>query len=446
MAVPSAYRRLLGYLAPYRGAVAIAIAASTVSAAAAGLYAFLIGPLLEAVLQGTDAKLGPFTLGGAELLWKLPLLVVAVAVMKAGAQLAHTGLMQSVGQKVMADLRRQLYGRLLELPPRFFDSRHSGELLSRFTSDVSQVEFAVTQALSSYVKDTLQLLVLLSVCAAQDLRLFALAFVVLPVAAIPVSRFAKSVKKVARRTQASLGALTELAAEQVHNLPVVQGYRGEARALERFDEEQGRYLAAMRRSLFLRGAFTPTLELLGIVGIALAIAAGARAVAAEPALAGKLLSFLAAALLMYQPLKALSGTFSLVMQGVGSAERLFEIADEPPEAPHGEKAGPLTGALELSGLRVSYDGAREALAGLTVRVPAGKKVALVGASGAGKSTVFSALLRFVEPSGGAATWDGRRLESLERASLREQLAWVPQEPVLFSGSVRHNLLLGRPGA
>jgi subfamily B ATP-binding cassette protein MsbA len=430
------YRRLLGYLAPYRMGVAVACAASVVSAAAAAVYAWLIGPLLKAVLQG----------GGAELLWKLPLGVVALAAVKAGAQWLHTGLMQATGQRVMADLRRQLYDRLLHLPPRFFASRHSGELLSRFTSDVASVEFAVTQALSSYLKDSLQLLALLLVCAGQDLRLFALTFLVLPAAAWPVSRFARSVKKVARRTQASLGSLTELAGEQLQNLPVVQGYRGEARALERFDTEQARYLEAMKRSLFLRGAFTPTLELLGIVGVAVAVAVGAQAVAAEPALAGKLLSFLAASLLMYQPLKALSGTFSLVVQGVSAAERLFEMADQPEDRPQGMPAGPLRTELEIRGLRVSYDGEREALAGLTLRIPAGKKVALVGSSGSGKSTLFSVLLGFVPPSAGEARWDGASMETLDRRSLREQLAWVPQEPVLFSGSVRHNLLLGRPEA
>ncbi len=446
MASPSTYRRLLGTLAPHRGALAVAIAASVVAAGATALYAFLVGPLLEAVLRGGDARLGPFTLGGTALFWQLPLGVVAVAAVKASSQWLHAGLMQSVGQAVLSGLRKEVYGRLLSRPPRFFEARHSGELLSRFTSDVAQVEFAVTQALSSYVKDTLQLLALLGVCAARDVRLFALAFVVLPAAAYPVARFARSVKKVARATQASLGALTELASEQLHNLPVLQAFRGEARALARFDGEQARYLTAMRRSLFVRGAFTPTLELLGVVGVALAVAGGAGAVAAEPALAGKLLSFLAAALLMYQPLKALSGTFAGVMQGVGSAERLYELADVPSEPSTGAPAEPLTRALELTGLTVSYDDRREALSGLTLRVPAGKKVALVGSSGAGKSTVFSVLLRFVNPSGGEATWDGRPLEALEPAALRNQMAWVPQEPVLFSGSVRHNLLLGRPEA
>ncbi len=445
-ATPLPYARLLGFVRPHAGRVGLAILASVVSAAAASAWAWLLGPLLESVVKGGEVKAGPWSLSPEDLTVRLPLAVVGVALLKALAAWLHAGLMSGVAQGVLAELRRRLYQRLLALPPKWFEARHSGELLSRFTSDVAQVEFSVSQALSSWAKDTLQVLGLLAVCASIDGRLFLLTFVVLPGMIVPVSRFAKAARKAATRTQASLGALTQLTAEQLHALPVVQAFRAEPQALERFDAEQGRYLAVMKKSLFVRGAFTPTTELLGIVGVAFAIAFGAQAIAQEPVLAGKLVSFLAAALLLYQPVKAISGTFSQVAQGMGAAGRLFEILDAAVEPESGAAAGPLTRALRFEDARLVYADGREALKGVSFEVPAGKQVAVVGPSGAGKTSVLSALLGFVELSGGAVRWDDSPLTKLSRRSVRAQLAWVPQEPVLLSGSVRENLLLGKPDA
>ncbi|MBN1206151.1 MAG: ABC transporter ATP-binding protein [Myxococcaceae bacterium] len=445
---PSAhvYRRLLGYLRPYWRLLVAGLGASLLAAAATSAYAWLVGPLLRAVLTGEAITLAGLSLPPEEMLRRLPLLVVAVAAVKATAQFLQGGWMQRLGQRVMADLRGFFYSRLLAQPPAFFERRHSGELLSRFTADVPLVEFSVTQALSSYVKDGMQILALLVTCALIDAKLSLLTFVVMPATVLPVTRFARSLKKVATRSQASLGALTSLTAEQLQNLPVVQAYGGVPRALSTFDAEAERYLGEMRRSLFLRGAFSPTVEMLGIVGVALVVMWGARAVAAEPALAGRLLSFIAAALLLYQPVKSLSGTLSQVLTGLVAAERLFSIADEPAPPDEGRQAGPLAKALVLEEVRATYPDGREGLRGVSLTVPAGARVALVGASGAGKTTLFSVLLGFLPTSGGAVRWDDVPLPELKPSSVRAQMAWVPQEPVLFSGTVRHNLLLGRPEA
>jgi subfamily B ATP-binding cassette protein MsbA len=318
--------------------------------------------------------------------------------------------------------------------------------LSRFTSDVAQVEFSVSQALSTLAKDTLQILGLLTVCFVIDWRLFLVVFVVMPGTIIPVQRFSKAAKRTATKGQASLGALSMLTAEQLHNLPVVQGYQLERAALAKFDEEQARYLGVMKRSLFIRGAFSPTTEFLGLIGVAAAVVMGARAVLAEPELAGRLVSFLAAALLLYQPLKALSHTAQQVSQGAGAAARLFEVLDAEVAPDVGAEAKPLSEALEVKGLELTWQDGRQALKGVDLEVRAGEMVALVGPSGAGKSSVLSVLLGFVAPTAGEVRWDGAPLSSLSKQSLRAQLAWVPQEPVLLSGTVRDNLRLGRADA
>lgn len=438
--------RLVGRTSPHRGTLTLAVLASLVAASAASVWASLLGPLLQSVLKGGTVSWGPFVLAREDLVLRLPLAVLGVAAVKAVAAWLHSGLMARVAQRVLGTLRRDLYARLLVLPPRWFEQRHSGELLSRFTSDVAQVEFSVGQALSSLAKDTLQVLGLLVVCFVTDPRLFLVVFIVLPGTIIPVARFARSAKKTATKSQASLGVLSMMTAEQVHNLPVVQAYRTEAQALSRFDAEQARYLGVMKRSLFIRGAFSPTTEFLGVIGVAAAVVLGTRAVAVDPSLAGKLVSFLAASLLLYQPVKALSHTAQQISQGAGAATRLFEVLDAQPDADAGGSAGPLTHELRLDDVRLTYADGREALAGVSFAVPAGKMVALVGASGAGKSSVLSVLLGFNAPSAGAVRWNGVELSTLSRRSLRAQLAWVPQEPVLLSGTVRENLRLGKADA
>ncbi len=438
--------RVVARTAPFRGPLVVALLASLFAAGAGAVWASLVGPLLRSLIGGGDITWGPFRLERDDLAFRLPVAIVFVAVLRAVAAWLHTGLMSRVSQGVLSKLREELYAKLLVLPPKWFEQRHSGELLSRFTSDVAQLEFSAGQALGSLSKDSLQLLGLLVVCFVTDWRLFLVTFIVLPGTIIPVSRFARGAKKAATKSQASLGQLSMLAGEQLNNLPVVQAYRAEGRALERFDEEQAHYLSVMKRSLFIRGAFSPTTEFLGVLGVAAVIVVGARAVQADPSLAGSLVSFLAAALLMYQPVKSLSNTASQISLGAGAATRLFEVLDAQADEDAGGVAGPLKSALKLEGVRLTYADGREALQGVSFEVPAGKHVALVGPSGAGKSSVVSVLLGHAVASGGEVTWDGGALSSLSRRSVRAQLAWVPQEPVLLSGTVRENLLLGRADA
>jgi len=440
---PRTLARLLSYSTGNKGLLAAALLASLVSAAAGAAFSWVLGPLLDGLLLSKpEVVLGPLTLELGHFDARLPLALVALALAKALSGWLHAGWMTRVAQTGLLKLRHALYRRLLFLEPRWLEDKHTAELLSRFTSDLALVEFALGQALSSWAKDALQVLALLAVCALVDLKLFALAFLVLPAMVLPVSRFARALKKTAGSSQASLGALSTLAAEQLSNLPIVQAFGAQPQMLRRFDDEQSRYLKVMRRSLFIRGAFTPTLEWLGVAGVALCLVVGAQAVKADPPFAGRLVSFLAAALLMYQPLKALSGTFAQVAQGVGAAGRLFEVIDAPLEKEGGDTVAPLRTALTLRDVRVRHPDGRLGLDGLTLTAPAGKFCAVVGPSGAGKSTLLSLLLRFIENEAGDARWDDAPLSTLSVASVRAQLAWVPQEPVLLSGSVRENLSLG----
>lgn len=440
------FGKLLSRLKGHGPALAAAITSALVTAGAAAVFARLLGPLLQSVLLGENTQVAGWTLSNETMVRVLPAVIVAAAAVKALSQWMHGGLMTRIGQRVLKVLREDLYRTLLSLSPSWHQTRHSAELLNRFNTDVAAIEMSVTTALSSYVKDGLLIIALLGVCLSTDVRLSVLAFGIIPLTVLPVSRFARSVKRSQLSTQGSLDRLLRLTTEHLHHLPVVQAFQAEPQALNRFEEEQSHYLSEMKRSLFIRGAFTPTLELMGIAGVALCIGVGANAIKSEPALAGSLLTFLGAVLMLYQPLKALSGTFSEVTRGLASADRLFEILDARPEEEHGLTAAPLETRLELSHVDLIYPDGRQALTRINLQLERGEMVALMGPSGSGKSSLVALVLGLSKPTQGELRWNGKPYSDYSLSSLRAQMAWVSQEPLLLSGTIEENLKLGRPQA
>ena len=456
--VNATLRRLLALLRPERTAVALALACTAVLAASTAAFAYVLGPLLETLLlnrplpaQSALARAAHFMWPGpltpALMLTALPLVLVVLAAIKASSQLGQATLLQNAGTRVTAALRRTVYAKLLALPPAFFAAQHSGDLFTRFSTDVGNVEIAITQALVSYVKDTLTVLALLGMCALLDARLLVWLVVAVPVAAWPIARFTKALKVISKRSQGALGKTTERVAEVLGQLQIVQAFRQAPAELGRLDAAQDVYLGEMRRSFFLRAAFSPIIENLGVLGLALAIAVAARAIARGALDPAHLLSFLAAAMLLYQPVKALSGAGQLVLTALGSAERIFELLDAPAalDPPGAVTLAPFARELRLRGVRFGY-GDGEVLRGLDLVIRKGERVALVGPSGAGKSTVANLVLGFWRPDAGEITVDGVDLSGASLLSWRAQLALVTQEPVLFMGSIRDNLLAARPGA
>jgi subfamily B ATP-binding cassette protein MsbA len=444
------YLRLLGFLRPYRARVAAGVAATLVLAAATSLYAYLIGPLLKVLITGGSEPVRLLLLGELprqQVLLALPLALVVAASARAGAQALQSYWMQSAGQQVVADLRRALYARYLSLPQAWISKAHSGDLVSRFGADVQAVEFALTFAFASYVKDGLLALSLLGVCASLDWRLLLIALAAVPLAGWPIVRFGGALKKVAEKSQAALGAMTGQVGETIANVRVVQGFAREGGELERFEGSQRVYLGQMRRSFLLRAGFTPVLELLGVIGAAATVAFAARAIEAGALRGETLVSFVASLMLMYQPVKALSGTGQHVLQGLAAARRVFEVLDAPAHLPEPAQPAPLAFEREIALRAVSFGyGEGKVLDGVSLALPRGKTLALVGESGSGKSTLGLLLLRFYDPDEGAVEIDGRDVRQARLSDLRALVAYVPQEPVLFSGTVRDNLACAREGA
>lgn len=448
-----ALRRLVPYARPHLGRLLLATLAMGVLAIATGLYAFLVGPALRFLLTGGASALGRVaswapaleSAGRERLLLSLPLALVAVAVVKGVAYAAQFTWMGQFGQRTVAWLRRALLDALLRQSPVQLAGRMSGDLLSRFSADVNAVETAAIYAVGSWIRDGLQIVVLAGVAVALDWRLALVALAVVPLAGVPVARLTRSVLRRTREGQVRLGGMAGQLREALAAVRTVQAYGAEQTEAARFAARADAHADTLARAAWARSAVPAVTEVLAAVAVAAVLvwAAGSMEVAPE-----RLLSFLAALILLYQPAKELGRASQFATQGAAAAERLLEVLETPPlvtDAPGARPAPRLARAVRLDTVSLSY-GDRPAVSRLELEIPLGKVTALVGPSGGGKSTVAALLLRFLRPDAGRILWDGVDVEACTVASLRAQVALVTQEPLLFSGTVRENLLAVRPEA
>jgi len=458
------YRRLLAAVRPHAGIFAVAVLSMIVLAAATGVFSWMVGPLFQYVFRGGELQTTALPwlsrLDRAGLQRALPLLILAIALVRGVAYFGQFYSMGMLGQRVVADLRASLQQKLLALPPVFFARASSGDLLSRFASDVAAVEFAVTYGLASYLRDGMQVLVLLGVSIALDWRLAAFAFVAVPLTVVPIVRFARRLRRIALRGQEQIGGLYTLLHEALQGVRIVQAFGMERYEADRFRSEQERFLGTMRRSFFVRAIFTPTLELMAAVGIAATVVLAARAVELGRLQPERVISFLATIVLLYQPLKNLGGTGQGVTQGLAGAQRLYEVLDEPEGLADGPGELPrFSGEVRFERVSFRYPerGRWNARAGgngspqtplvlrdvdLTLR--RGEVVALVGPSGGGKTTLMNLVPRFADPTAGRVLIDGHDLRDVTLRSLRAQVALVAQETFLFDDTIRGNIAYGRP--
>ncbi len=446
-------RRLLALLRPYRLRVLAAIGCAALAAAGMGAYAFLAGPALRALVQGDSLDVGPMLgrIVPAELvaalsggvLGSLPLLLVAAGLVKAAASAGFNVWLPGAVAGASADLRRTLYRRLLAADPSFFQQRSTGDLVSRFTTDVASAETAASQVAVTLVRDLAQALALVVVCAVIDVRLMIAAVVVIPGTLVPVSRFSSRLRAIGKEQLDAQGAVARRVEQALSGHRIIQAYGGEGHEQRRLAKANDALLEVMRRSLRWRAAFTPVMEILGVLGLAAAIAYAGRAVAEGSLPPEAVVSFAAAALMLFQPLKALGNLGQQLAQLRAAADRAFELLDAPDAVVDAPEAMALPSPREvrLDGVGVFY-GEREVLKGIDLVFRAGETVALVGESGAGKSTIAGLLLRFVEPTSGSIRFDGRDIREGSLRSLRSHVGYVPQETVVFTDTVRANLACG----
>jgi subfamily B ATP-binding cassette protein MsbA len=454
------YLRLLRFAAPYKLTLAVAILCMTVLSLSTAAYVYLLGPALEFLFRGDPralASLGRFVPASWDLAGKLarldrsavlgvlPAIIIGVAAVKGVAYFGQFFLMGMVGQRMVADVRRALFDHLLRLSPTFYTRRHSGDILQRFSADVLSVETAVSNAIPSYLRDGLTVIVMLVSCFVLDWRMSLVAFGAVPLTLLPVARLAKRLKRVTGHAQSTAGELSEMVQEAVSGMRVVQAYGMQRWESERFSEANRKLIRILRRSYLVRAFSSPLMEIMGAAGLAAAIWwVGGRILAGELE-PGKFFSFVAAVLLLYTPVKQLGRVGQIAMQGAAAGDRIFEILDTPSAVPDDGRdlLAPFSDSIRYE--RVAFDyGQRPVLHELDLEIRKGEVVALVGASGGGKTTIANLLPRFWDVTSGRIVIDGKDIREVTLGSLRAQLALVTQETVLFNDTIRANIAYGRP--
>ncbi|HUS65130.1 MAG TPA: ABC transporter transmembrane domain-containing protein [Kofleriaceae bacterium] len=391
--------------------------------------------------KGTDRE---------RLLELIALAMAAVALVSAAAMGLRFFLFMLAGERVIARLRQDLYRRIIEQEIAFFDKERTGDLMSRLSSDTATLQGTVSANISFGLRNLIQLLggVVLLFLTSPRLTLVILA--VVPAIAVGAVVYGRRIRRLSRQVQDAIAAGQAVAEESIAGVRTVRAFAAEPAEVARYDGAIAQSLALARRRIRASSLFMTVTSFAGYASAALVFWYGGRLVQAGELSAGQLTSFLVYTLLVGFSLGALADLWADFLRAMGAGERVFELLDRAARMPitGGETIAAVAGRIELDAVDFRYPGRPDVpvLRGLSLAIDPGEVVALVGASGAGKSTVAALLLRFYDPDGGALRLDGVDLRRLDPAWLRRQIGLVAQEPLLFSSSVADNIRYGRPDA
>ncbi len=431
------YRRLLGYLRPYVWPrFCAAIACMLLFSASTAALPFVVRDMVDRMFVDKDPGM----------LVYIPLMVVLVFAVRAGSNFGQIYLMDYVGHRIIRDLRSALCEKLQWLSLAYIHRNPSGTLLSRVTSDVSLVRVALTSAVASLARNATSVTALTLVAFYMDWVLAAIAFVAFPAAVLPVRRLTGRVRTATRRSQASTGTLAAILQESLQGSPIVKAFGMERYELERFNRENREVLRHSMKASRARAIIPSVMEVLAAIGIAGVLWYGGASVMAGGRTAGEFFAFITAMLLVYEPFKHLSRTLPEIHQGIAGGERIFDVLDAPLDIADDPDAVPAERFSDRISFRQVSFGYREApvLKDIDLEIRRGETVALVGTSGAGKTTLSALLPRFYDVTSGGIALDGTDVRKLTLASLRRQIAIVTQHTFLFNDSVRNNISYGDP--
>jgi len=433
---------LAPYVARYRGRALLALIALTVAA-----ITTLVVPI--AVRRMIDFG---FTPRGIALINNYFSVMIAVVAVLACASASRYYLVMTIGERIVADLRRDVFAHLLSLSPSFFDSARSGELISRLTADTTQIKSAVGASVSIALRNIMLFVGATAMMVFTSPRLSGFVLLAIPLIVIPLVAFGRWVRRLSRGAQDTLADATAYASELIGAIRTVQAYTGERLANARFGGEVEQAYEAARSSTRARAVLTAIIIFIVFTSVVLILWIGSHDVLTGAITPGRLGQFILYAAFAATGLGQLSEVWGEVSAGSGASERLFEIlrvksSITAPASPRALPA-PARGDVSFDNVSFCYPTRPDVMAvdGVSLSVRAGEKVAIVGPSGAGKSTLFHLLLRFYDPKAGTISLDGVPIRAADPREVRARIALVPQDSVAFAATARENIRFGRPDA
>jgi ATP-binding cassette, subfamily B, bacterial MsbA len=443
-----AYRRLLGYLRPYRGRFILGILGGVLFSATMASFALLAKKFGDGTFTHQDPR---------TIVW-VPLALVGLFILRGLGDFIQTYFMGYVGRQIVSQLRREVFRRILQLPIGYFDRSSSGALLSRLTYNTEQIGQATTDSVIIVVRTTLTILASVGFLLWLNVRLTLIALTMGPLVGWLVSVINRHFRRYSRRIQDSMGDVTRVAKESFEAPRLIKVYNAQEHLGRQFDAVNEHNLRSNMKLILTKGVSNPIVQLVTVVGLAFVLSiAIADAIHGRMSM-GDLFGFLTALVSIAQPLRELVGVAGPLQQGIAAGQSLFELLDQPVEPQGGaRRVARARGAVQFDHVWFSYAGgvtaadpqgapAREraaALADVSLEVAAGESLAIVGRSGSGKSTLVNLLPRFYDAGAGSVRIDGHDVRDYELRNLREQIAVVSQDVVLFDDTIRNNIAFGR---
>lgn len=431
------FRRIYLLVRPFRRRLFLAMFSMVLVAGLSAGQAYMVKPLLDEIFFRKDRLM----------LNLLPFALIGIFLLKGIFYYIYSYLLEWVGHSVIRELRGNMYLHIQSLPLSYFGKTTTGELVSRILSDVVLIQYGVSSALVGILKDFFLVIGLLGVIFYQNWQLALISMIILPLAVVPIVHFGRKYRKLSTRSQQEIAVVSAKLHETITGTKIIKAFCKEQFEYRRFSEIINRLFGISMRDVQARSLSHPIMELLGGLGIAGIIWYGGRQVFLGQATPGTFFSFLTALIMIYEPIKRVSGVNNAVQQGMAGAVRIFALLDQPLETA-GENGKPdlppIRRDIKIQDASFSYDDGQEVLHGVNLVIPKGQVIALVGPSGSGKSTLANLIPRFFELPTGKILIDGTDIRDVSLFSLRQQIAVVTQHTILFNDTVRNNIAYGDP--